>query len=559
MNHHRIFTQIFRSFILMVASLALLTNVQHAQASSSITPWWPTSNTHLQGAQPFKAALDGGDLSSYDMYWQVDGGALNVMQDSKTDAPHKEAIVDVSGWNWHDAGPYTLTFVAKEQGVIVGSKDVTFSVDASPSPVAPVTVSLPTPSTTPLAAVQVWWPTKNAVVTGVQPLKSVVTSMDINSYTMFWQVDGGALNPMTTNYSETPHKEASIDMSTWHWQSSGVYTLTFTAKDLNGKTIASYSEPITVGDVASPTATAANSTTAPTSTPAPAPSHIVSSTLSDLYVDTHSAAAVQADAWASARPYDATAMRTLAAQPTATWLGEWSGDISSAVSATVHTAAKAGKTALLVAYNIPQRDCGGYSAGGSSDYKNWITSFANGIGTNSAVVILEPDSVAQSGCLSSSEKSARFSLLSYAITTLKSHPHTLVYLDAGHAGWVDAKTMARNLTKAGIASADGFSLNVSNFDSSENEIAYGNAVSAALGGTHFVIDTSRNGNGSNGDWCNPSGRAIGTLPSTQTGITNLDATLWIKTPGESDGTCNGGPSAGSWYPDYALSLVQNAH
>ena len=37
-----------------------------------------------------------------------------------------------------------------------------------------------------------------------------------------------------------------------------------------------------------------------------------------------------------------------------------------------------------------------------------------------------------------------------------------------------------------------------------------------------------------------------------------DAFLWVKTPGESDGTCNGGPRAGEWWADYALELSRAA-
>jgi cellulase/cellobiase CelA1 len=33
---------------------------------------------------------------------------------------------------------------------------------------------------------------------------------------------------------------------------------------------------------------------------------------------------------------------------------------------------------------------------------------------------------------------------------------------------------------------------------------------------------------------------------------------WIKTPGRSDGTCDGGPPAGTWWPSYALALAQRA-
>jgi endoglucanase len=80
-----------------------------------------------------------------------------------------------------------------------------------------------------------------------------------------------------------------------------------------------------------------------------------------------------------------------------------------------------------------------------------------------------------------------------------------------------------------------------------------------------VIDTSRNGNGpdtSAGDtpnWCNPPGRALGPNPSTNTGMQQVDAFLWVKQPGSSDGSCRPGePRAGQWWPDYALELARGA-
>lgn len=42
-----------------------------------------------------------------------------------------------------------------------------------------------------------------------------------------------------------------------------------------------------------------------------------------------------------------------------------------------------------------------------------------------------------------------------------------------------------------------------------------------------------------------------------TGNTFIDAFLWVKPPGESDGTCNGGPPAGKFWLDYALGLIRN--
>ncbi|XIE81958.1 glycoside hydrolase family 6 protein [Streptomyces sp. SBR177] len=54
------------------------------------------------------------------------------------------------------------------------------------------------------------------------------------------------------------------------------------------------------------------------------------------------------------------------------------------------------------------------------------------------------------------------------------------------------------------------------------------------------------------------GRALGVPPTDRTGDELVDAYLWIKRPGDSDGTCRGGPAAGTWWPDYALGLARRA-
>jgi endoglucanase len=140
--------------------------------------------------------------------------------------------------------------------------------------------------------------------------------------------------------------------------------------------------------------------------------------------------------------------------------------------------------------------------------------------------------------------------------------------------------------------------------------AAGNPSPAGL--VHFVIDTGRNGRGpldaaryaeapfeqpepvvrglAAGSWCNPPGTGLGLRPTTDTGLALVDAYLWIKTVGESDGSCDiaGGarawdygkynpwviagdsqkhfdplwgmvdPAAGTWFPGYALALAQGA-
>jgi endoglucanase len=298
----------------------------------------------------------------------------------------------------------------------------------------------------------------------------------------------------------------------------------------------------------------ASSTPKPTPNPTPVP------TGWGLYVNPNSEAANQAAAWASSDPSGATEMRKIAAQPTAVWFGDWDTNVASSVSSAVNAAASAHAIAVLVAYNIPDRDCGGYSAGGATDasYPGWISQFASGLGSTATIVILEPDALPDDTCQSASENQTRLALLSNAVTVLKSHTQTKVYIDVGNPGWLTAANAAAQLKLANISAADGFSLNVSNFYTTAQSDSYGQAISAAVGGKHFIVDTSRNGLGSDGQWCNPPGRALGDRPTLSTGVAGADAYLWVKYPGESDGTCNGGPSAGTWWPSYALGLAQLA-
>jgi fibronectin type 3 domain-containing protein len=96
---------------------------------SNLSIWWPADGVTLSGTQPFKARYDTWKLTSYRMYWQVDGGQLNSMYDSYVDAPHKEAIVDVSTWSWRGTGPYVITFVAKDRkGKTIATQSVTIYV-----------------------------------------------------------------------------------------------------------------------------------------------------------------------------------------------------------------------------------------------------------------------------------------------------------------------------------------------------------------------------------------------------------------------------------------------
>lgn len=355
---------------------------------------------------------------------------------------------------------------------------------------------------------------------------------------------------------------------------------------------------------------------------------------------------------------------TLSRYPSATWFtGSSPEQVEHEVAQVVARADD--RVPVLVAYNIPFRDCAQFSAGGATsmaEYTAWIDAFAAGIGDAEAVVIVEPDGLgiipwytninnelewcqpAEADPATAADE--RFAMLNHAVDALKANPSTVVYLDGTHSGWLGVGDAADRLDQAGVERADGFYLNASNYQYTTNQVFYGTWISQCLaqgdyancanqywnGGplpsmiaqlsgewtgvalssygewsedatdpalnvsgysyrfwgeptTHFVVDTSRNGlgpwdwaaagysdAGSAQDWCNPPDRGLGLKPTTDTGNELVDAYLWIKVPGESDGACfrDGSlgaldpergilnPPAGAWFSEQARELLSLA-
>ena len=249
----------------------------------------------------------------------------------------------------------------------------------------------------------------------------------------------------------------------------------------------------------------------------------------------------------------------LAEVPTGFWLlpeAYPEGEVGAHVADVLMQAQDAGKVPVFVIYGIPQRDCiHGYSGGGTSvdAYLDWVQEIAENAGSGS-VVILEPDALASvNSCRLDHE---RLGLLNKAVGILASGPVT--YVDAGHSAWVDAETIAERLEKVGVHRVRGFSLNVAGYGAEDGERVFGNRVSSLLGGSFFVVDTGRAGAGYNGSWCNPGGRAVGALPGPVDWGGAMDGRLWVKPPGESDGTCGGGPEAGQFWAERAIQMMKSA-
>lgn len=150
-------------------------------------------------------------------------------------------------WN----GSVAAIAAATSTNTPTSSPSPTSSPTPMPSP-TPAPTPAPTPSPTPQPApatttVNIWWPSNGSAVSGVQPFKALIDGRDLDSYALFWQVDGGQLNPMTNNLTDGAHKQADVDLSSWNWHGpGGQYIVTFVAKDLNGAVINQRSTTITV-------------------------------------------------------------------------------------------------------------------------------------------------------------------------------------------------------------------------------------------------------------------------------------------------------------------------
>ena len=205
---------------------------------------------------------------------------------------------------------------------------------------------------------------------------------------------------------------------------------------------------------------------------------------------------------------DALTMAKLATWPEATWFTSGTPDqVRSQVRSTVRTAEIEHAVPVLVAYYIPLRDCSQYSAGGApSDaaYQQWISAFAEGVGDSHAVVIVEPDALANlpSDCSPTTDPTGtltagRIADINYAVTALEARPQTVVYLDAGNSQWHSVGDMANRLLQAGVARAQGFFLNVSNYQPTDQTDRYGTWISKCMWFATAGPDWARG----HADWC----------------------------------------------------------
>lgn len=262
----------------------------------------------------------------------------------------------------------------------------------------------------------------------------------------------------------------------------------------------------------------------------------------------------------------------IAQTPQAKWFSDWSTSetVRSDIGDYLAGAQAANAVPTIVLYRIPQLDCGSRIAPdeqaykGARDeqaYKDWVDGAVDALmGHGDAIVVLEPDALPHLG---QCEHGDRSGMLRYAVDAL-SNTGARIYIDAGHGNWLNAAETADRLKELDVDKVEGFSLNVSNYNTTEREVQYAESVRSELSklgvtDSHYIIDIGRNGAGSQDHYCNAPGARLGDAPQLFHGAA-LDGLLWVKNPGETDGLCEGGPMIGFW-PKGALRLLglEEAH
>jgi len=278
------------------------------------------------------------------------------------------------------------------------------------------------------------------------------------------------------------------------------------------------------------------------------------------------------------RPRAARLLRVIAREPETKRFGGFDPRPGEAVAAYLDRAASVDPGALPLAatYRLSHEACGGVSDSSlaADAYKRWYADFARGIGARRIVVFLEIDALITAKCLSPAGLAVRVDELRYAIDALAQLPGTIVYVDAGAADAHDPGFVASVLRRIGVGRIQGFFTNSTHQDWTSREIRYGRDLVRRLGGSpHYVISTATNGRGplipksrvryGNSFHCNAPGRGLGPKPTgnVPSRYRHLDGFAWIGNPGRSAGACSKTPNpppSGSFWVDYAISLVRNA-
>jgi endoglucanase len=210
-------------------------------------------------------------------------------------------------------------------------------------------------------------------------------------------------------------------------------------------------------------------------------------------------------------------------------------------------------------------------------FERQINEMAEGIARRPAVMLLELDAIGASKCMQATGALPYWEAdMRYEIQKVSALPHTVVYIEGGYADSNSPRYTAKVLNAVGVRGIEGFWTNDTHEDWTINEIRWGQKVSRMTHGAHFIVNTATNGQGplvpasrvksGNEVLCNAPGRGIGPLPTTDPidprtnrSFADVDAFLWTAPPGNSSGSCNGGPPSGTFWVAKALDLSERAN
>lgn len=225
-----------------------------------------------------------------------------------------------------------------------------------------------------------------------------------------------------------------------------------------------------------------------------------------------------------------------------------------------------GKTKIpLVIYGVPNKDCvHGYTNKGTNknagDYEKFIGELSNRFSSQHMVYVVEPDALglmAGGGC-----GSQHMNSLLIAVKKLSENPNAELFMDVGY--W----TLFDNTSKDAVVKAfkqlavRGVGQEAQGYQKTDKMLELCESFARSVGDQNLkcVIDTSRNNKGPTpkNEWCNANVGSIDVPPTMNTGSPRAAYFLWIKPPGESDGTCDKqsrdeslvGPAAGEFFKEH---------
>jgi endoglucanase len=191
-------------------------------------------------------------------------------------------------------------------------------------------------------------------------------------------------------------------------------------------------------------------------------------------------------------------------------------------------------------------------------------------GNRPVVFLLELDAFGSSACMARQGDLGNWeAAVRYEVDQVSSLPHAVTYIEAGYSDANSPAYTAQALNQVDISRIRGFYTNDTHENWTSNELRWAEKISRMTHGANFIINTAQNGRGplrnphpsTQGveDLCNPPGRGLGPLPTTNTGFPHADAFLWTSVPGNSSGPCNGGPASGTFWAARATELAANAN